>query len=180
MSPYKTDEEVERILNHELNRTRITSIGPNGSKLGLRKGEERGPNKTTEEKAELGTLARLLGSKATGELVGLSRSQVSRYARGKDTYNNPDKEIKVGIETNLQGVREKAVANVDFLLDVVRAKGDKLPASKAASAAANMVKVYDTLGPKNPGLNLNGTQVVFYAPRILGPSDYPVIEVEPS
>lgn len=176
---YKSDEEVERILNHELNVTRITSLnGPDRFKVGLRPGESKGKTIPKEEKANIGTLASLIGNRAAGKLLDLSTSQVSRYQRGNDSYNHPDQEIKDKIADNLAPIRNRAIANVEFLLDVVAEKASNMSGSKAAQAAKNMVEVYDKLGPKVGVVNLNTPQVVFYAPRVLESRDYPVIEVE--
>jgi len=179
MGLFKSDEEVEELLSHRLNLTRVTSIG-GPDRTGQKIPNPRGEDKSIEEKAQIGTLARLIGSKNAGELLDLDGSQVSKYARGNDSYNHPSPEIKEKIEDNLAPIRSRALANVEFLLDVVAEKASKMNGSKAASAAKNMVEVYDKLGPKGVNINLNTPQVVFYAPRVLGSKDYPVIEVEAS
>lgn len=179
MGLFKSDEEVESLLSHRLNLTRVARLdGPDESKVGLRPGETKGKIIPVEDKAKIGTLARLIGGKATSELTGLSTSQVGRYKRGNDSYDNPSEAIEEKIQDNLAPIRSRALANVEFLLDVVAEKASKMNGSKAASAAKNMVEVYDKLGPKGSIINLNTPQVVFYAPRVLGPADYPVIEVE--
>ena len=176
---YKSDAEVERILDHPKNVTRISIIGPgNHGKNGAKKGEAQRGEISKDDKARIGTLARLIGSKATGEIIDMSPSQVSRYKQGENSYAHPDAEIEAKIQDNLAPIRNKAIANVDFLLDIVRDKASKMPASKAAGAAKNLVEVYEKLGPKNPALTLNTPQVVFIAPRVLESSDYPTIEVE--
>jgi hypothetical protein len=179
MGLFKSDEEVEELLSHRLNLTRVTSIG-GPDRTGQKVPNPKGGIIPVEEKAQIGTLARLIGGKAAGEILDLSTSQVTRYARGNDSYNIPSPEIKEKIEDNLAPIRSRALANVEFLLDVVAEKASKMNGSKAASAAKNMVEVYDKLGPKGVNINLNTPQVVFYAPKVLGSKDYPVIEVEAS
>jgi predicted transcriptional regulator len=178
---FKSDEEVEELLSHRLNLTRVANIG-GPDRSGKREGiEPRGETKSLDEKVRIGTLARLIGKSATGELLDLDTSQVSKYARGNGSHSNrPDGELKEKIEDNLAPIRSRALANVEFLLDVVAEKASKMNGSKASQAAKNMVEVYDKLGPKGVVVNLNTPQVVFYAPRVLESHDYPVIEVEAS
>jgi len=177
MGLFKSDEEVESLLSHRLNLTRVASIG-GPDRTGQKIPNPRGENIPVEEKAQIGTLARLIGSKNAGELLNLDNSQVSKYARGNDSYNHPSPEIREKIEDNLAPIRSRALANVEFLLDVVAEKASKMNGSNAAKAAKSMVEVYEKLGPKNPTLNINTPQVVFYAPRVLESKDYPVLEVE--
>jgi len=179
MGLFKSDEEVESLLSHRLNLTRVANIG-GPDRTGQKVPNPKGKIIPVEEKAQIGTLARLIGVKATEELLDVSHTQVSSYKRGMDSYNKPSPEIREKIEDNLAPIRSRALANVEFLLDVVAEKASKMNGSKAASAAKNMVEVYDKLGPKGLSINLNTPQVVFYAPRVLESHDYPVIEVEAS
>ena len=179
---FKSDEEVNRILNHPMN-VAIKGIGrPDPHKTGLRPGDTRRDPLTKDEKVQVGTIARILGSKATGELLDLDRGHVTRIREGLDCNYKAEigSDVKEKIEDNLAPIRTKALASVDFLIDVMNSKADKLPASKAASAAKNMVDIYDKLGPKNGGIGIHATQVVFYAPRVLKSQDYLVQEVEAS
>jgi hypothetical protein len=174
---YKTDEEAERILNHSLNIAKVSIMRQPEHQKGIFH-ERETPNRTLEEKAQIGTLAHLIGNKNTSELLGIEKSQVTKMKNGKNNLYHPDKELAEKIADNLAPIRNKAIANVEFLLDIVSSKASNMSGSKAASAAKSMVEVYDKLGPKNPALNINTPQVVFYAPRVLESNDYPVIEVE--
>jgi hypothetical protein len=186
MSIYKTDEEIEALLEHPNNglkkinvEVKIIGSGNHGnqSEEGKNAGNQR---RELETKVNIGTLAHLIGGKSTSELTGISESQISKYKNGKNSSNVVKSEIVEAIDERLGNVSKKALDRVEVLMDLfVEDKMNELKAGEIPSAAEKLVSIFEKVNKSNDknGNNASKPTVVIYAPRQLNINEYITKEV---
>ena len=177
---FRDDSEIDRILNHENNKVNHKTIGQ-GNNQTTRKEEY--TKRPLEEKANIGVLATLLGNKATSDLTGVDPTQVSAYKNATKAIGNgvniKDQELKSELSDRLAPIRNRALDKVDLFMEILSSeKALKMKGRDLASAAKNMVEIYDKLGPKVDNPLFQARTVVFYSPKVRESIDYPVIEIE--
>ncbi len=170
----KSDEEVERLLNHTnngLNKIKVqTKFIGRGNHDNHSTEERPGPQiRSKEDQAIVGTLANLIGGKNTSELLNINQSEVSKFRNGKNGSGVPNSELKSKIEEKLEKVNEKVADKVDILIDIfTEEKMSELKASEIPSAADKLISVFDKIKRRNEGNGNNSflkPQVILYAPK---------------
>ena len=172
MGTIRTDDEVVKLLKHPNNGVvKIKTLGSgnhgNQDHSDKRAGEQL---RSAEEKADVGVLARIVGNKAAGEILGVGSTQVSQYTNGKNSNNESDPELRKKLESRLSFLEEKAVDKVDLFLSLIlEPKVLELDADKMASSAEKMVNVLDKLRRRNeknedkvklPNINIYGPSMI--------------------
>jgi hypothetical protein len=175
---FRSDTEIEELLNHSNNKAIVKIIGQ-----GQDDRKSRAPNGiretlSVETKAQIGTLASILGVKRTVELTGKNESQVSNYSRGKNGVGKPDPELASALEDSKGKIQEKVLSKADLFLDMLDIGKDSRENVLNATIAEKVVNIYEKLAPKNQLPNINQANIILYAPKQLETHDYPVLEVE--
>lgn len=181
---FKTDAEVEELLNHSNNRVRVehkgNGQGQNPNSGGHASDDGKSYQKLPlEDKARIGTLASLIGNKNTSTLTGISEPRVSQFKNGMNG-SHADPELRKELKGQKDEIQKTALNKVDIFLGMLtedRISG--MDTKDIASSAAKMVDIYDKLGPKNPNVGAN-VSIQFFAPRLRDINDMAVIEVEPA
>jgi hypothetical protein len=179
---YKSDDEIEALLNHKNNKVSHKGIGYGGNP---NSGGHAGDNKTTyekiplEEKAKLGTLAALIGNKNTAELTGLPTARISQFRNGKNG-SKVDESLKMALLERKDKIQDTCISKVDMFLSMLTEdRVESMDTKDIASSAEKIVNIYDKLGPKNPNAG-NQIMIQFYAPKMREVADMVTIEVEPT
>lgn len=147
-------------------------------------GRREGDTALTEvERVTTGVLANLIGAKAAGEIMGVSRGHAHQLGEGRSTSPTPgrdstlDSSVKTQIESRLVDVKSKAIDKLLSTLDVITDEGVRtLSIKDAADVSSKLAGVIDKTTPRDK----SGTavaQVIVYTPRTKGESEYDVIEV---
>lgn len=181
---FKTDAEVEELLNHSNNRVRIDHKGNGQGQNPNSGGHASDDGKSylklpVEEKAKVGTLASLIGNKNTSALTGIGETRVSQLKRGMNG-SKADPELRKELAEQKSEIQKTALSKVDIFMSMLtedRISG--MDTKDIATSAAKMVDIYDKLGPKNPNIGAN-VSIQFFAPKLRDINDMAVIEVEPT
>ncbi len=184
MSSIKSDEEIEKLLNHKNN-----SLIRNGVQIKVPgKGNHgNGGNnsgvytpRTNEDKAVIAVTAELIGVKDTAALLDINSSVVGRYKNGKNGDGKANIELREVIEEKLEGVRKKVVDKVDMLLDIfAEDKMGELEGKEIPSAIERLVGTYDKVNRRNDkNDNIMKPQVLLWAPKQININEYISKEVE--
>lgn len=177
---FKEDKEIETLLNHQ-NNILHKSVGQGKSLFPKHNGIGSASRLTIQEKADIGTLANIIGSKAAAEMVGEDPGSVNRLKNAKTIYNGEDRNLKTVMDKRLEPIRNTAIDKVDLLLGIIsEAKASDLGIRDAAIAADKLVSIYEKLTPGLGKVNIDRSNVVFYSPRVRELKDYNVLEVEPT
>ena len=178
---FKSDEEVDKMLDHENNGTRV-SIKGNGKGSNPNSGGNAGAkreNLDTETKAEIAVLASLIGNKKTAEMIDKHPSAVSHYANGHDGLMTRNVDLVERTNAKIDRIKSEVIDKAGMFLSFLdEEKAKKMKGSALASVADKMVSIHDKLTPKIITPNL-GVNIIFHAPRQRNSKDYSVIEVEP-
>jgi len=165
---YKTDEEIEELLNHKNNglvKHKIIGSGNHGNHSSTKQPDKK---RTTEEKVEVAVLANLIGVKAAAVATDNHESTVSKFSRGLGTNNRPEVELVNGIEKRLGSVSEKVVDKVDILMEIfAEEKMAELKPNELPVAIEKMVSVVEKINKINgkDGSNSSRPVVIIHAPR---------------
>lgn len=184
MTIYKTDEEVEDLLNHKNNGLRkigvevkIIGSGNNGKQGNSSK---RSRELTVDDKAEVATLAHLIGNKATQEILGMDKAQVSQYKAGRNSSAVVEPELIAETERRIGKVSDKALGKVEQLLEIfAEDRMLELKAGEIPSAMERMSGVFDRISKHNGrnGTGISKPNVIIYAPKQINIHEYPNKEV---
>ena len=187
-SLFKSDEEVEELLEHENNSVvKIKNLGSGNHgnhDTGGKKNNEGDQVRGEEAQSEIAVLAELIGNKATSKLTGVGETQVSQHKNGK----NSNGDVKTGLVLNknekLDFLSDKASDKVGLFLDMLSAeKLDDMKAKDIASSAGKMADIAMKLKTRSPnpfGFDGSGNgrpQIHFYAPVQLNVEEYITKEV---
>ena len=184
---FKTDEEVEELLNHKNNRIKaevsVKTLGSgnhgNHDKGDKKAGEQvRGP----EEQSQIGVLAHLIGNKATTVLTGVGATQVSQHKNGKNSNNTVVPELVEEKEARLDLLGDKAMSKVDMFLELLdEEKMLELKAKDIPQAASRMMDIADKIKRRNQvredEAKASRPQIHFYAPVQMKVDQYLTKEV---
>lgn len=176
-SSFYIDSPIEtRLEKGDLGSVKIMGHGAHGNQ-GNRQGTEH-KRLDPEVKASVSVLARLMGNKATGKLIGINQTTVGKYAAGKDSSGQVDPEHKARVEDRLEGVAEKATSALELVLQGLLdpARLDKAKARDLGGIAANLSSVVERMRGKN-NVIIAGRVVVMSPPQEKV-SNYEVIDVE--
>ena len=122
-------------------------------KLFATHGRPRGTlNKSNEERANIGALARAEGDTAAAEKYGVSAAAANSYKNGKTTPAGPVVlELADAIETKIGRVRNKAVDHLENILNIIDTDTllqlqplDKIKAANGMAAIAAKIAPSDT------------------------------------
>lgn len=178
---FKSDEEVEKMVNHENNATRV-SIKGNGKGSNPNSGGNAGEKRekiSIEEKTQIAVLAHLIGNKETANLMDKHESAVSHYKNGHDGLGTRNPELIERTNSKINDIKRDVLDKAGMFLSFLdEEKAKKMKGVALASAASKMVDIHDRLTPKVIQPNL-GVNIVFHAPRQRSSQDYQVISVEP-
>lgn len=182
MGCLKTDEEVENLISHANNGIHKVHFIGSGNHGETDKGTKRAGEqvRATEDRADVGVLAKIIGNKATGELLGLGNTTVSQCKNGKNGSHVDDVKLIKEMESRLAVLENKASDKVDLFLDIIREeKVSELSADKAAVGAEKMVNVLDKLRRRNEKFEstINRPQVHIYGPVLVKSEEYITKEV---
>lgn len=189
-STFVTSEFVEELLRHENNSVRkmnaevafkILGSGNHGNH-GKGEGSKRAGEQLrgVEEKADVAVLAKLIGNKATGQMLGIGKTQVSQYSRGINGSNELDPALREEVENRLGILEEKAVGKVELFLDMIRAEETvHLAPDKLASSAEKMTNVLDKLRRRNEKAENRASQPIvhLHGPTMIKSETYITKEV---
>jgi hypothetical protein len=175
---FKSDTEVDTLIGHKNNRADVKIIGHGQSDKADRRNSGPREHLTTEQKASISVLANVLGVKATTELTGKNQSQVSNIKAGKNGVGKVDPVLRESAEVLRERIQSTALSKADQFLEMLGIESDLKETLTRATITEKVVNIYEKLAPKNPVINDNRTQIVFYAPRTKESAEYPVIEVE--
>lgn len=131
-----------------------------------------------EVKASVAVLARLMGNRETGKLVGINQVTVGKYAKGKDSQGRIDPEAKERVESRLGEIGDKATTALDQVLSrlLEPARLDSAKAKDLGGIAANLSSVVERMRGKNNVVFAG--RVVVMSPPQEKVSNYEVIDVE--
>lgn len=174
---FKTEEQSKELLEHNNNLCRVAIIGQGQDDRADRRNNGIRREITTAAKIDIALLAKVVGVKAASELTGVSKSQVSNYKNGKTGAGVVSEELKDGIATSKDKVKDKALSLAEQFLDMVGSQSDLSDSLKAASIAEKATSIFERLEPKKE-TPTNQTQIMIYAPRVRESADYPTIEIE--
>jgi hypothetical protein len=183
----KSDEEVERLLNHKnngLNKVEVKIIGSGNHGHQKVEGDHKNNGnqlRNKEDQANVGVLAELIGGKVTSELLGMHPAVISKYRNGKNASNIPNGELKSRLDTKLENINEKVVDKVDQLLDIFAAdKMSELKASEIPTSAEKLISMFDKIKRRNDesGVGFVKPQVLLYAPKQINITELITKEVE--
>src|SRR4030067_3186850 len=173
MSAFKTDEEIESLLNHPKNglkkinvQVKIIGSGNHGkqSEDSKKSGEQ---HRDLESKANVAVLAEFIGNKNAGLLMGMGPTQVSQYKNGKNASNVVKTDLVHAIDERLEKISKKTVNRVNTLLNIfVEDKMNELKPNEIPQAAKSLIEIFEKVNKssdKNAGL-VNKPSVVIYAP----------------
>ncbi len=114
MSSIKSDDEIDRLLNHKNNSLHKTGVqvkvigkgnhGTGGSKPGTI------PDRDKDNHASIAVTAELIGQKATSDLLGVAHATVNKYANGKNSDGKPDKEKEMAAIAKVLAEKMSAAA----------------------------------------------------------------------
>ncbi len=184
MSSIKSDDEIDRLLNHKNNslirngvQIKVPGKGNHGNG-----GNNTGNNttRTTEDKAIIATTAELIGVKGTSELLNINPSVVSKFKNGKTANNDVDIALRDKIEGKLEGIRSKVVDKVDRLLEIfAEDKMDELEGKDIPPAIERLIGTYDKVNRRNDkNEGITKPQVLLWAPKQINIDQYITKEVE--
>ena len=173
---FKTDEELNQLLDHSNNGSSVKIIG-----IGQDDRSDRTPNshrskRSLTEKIDIALLASVVGINGAAELIGTTPGVVSRIASGENSQGKPSADLEFGIAGKKKELIDKALDKAQIFLDLVSPMDDSKIAFQKMHTAEKAVSIYERLTPKTPQVQ-NNTQVIFYAPKTRESNDYPVIEV---
>ena len=177
---FKTDEELNKLLDHPNNKTRnvVKVLGIGQDDRSDRTPETRREKRSLEEKIDIGLLASVVGIKDAAKLIGTTPGVVSRIAAGENSQGKPDQELSARLDDRKNKLREKALEKAELFLDMVDGSGESHSEFQRIHTAEKAVTIFERLEPKGP-VNQNNVQVNFYAPRMKSEEDYQVIDVVP-
>jgi hypothetical protein len=177
---FKSDEEVETLLSHPNNGiTKHVFIGRGNNPNCGGHGNGSESRLSIQDKADIATLALLVGNKAAAELTGEHPANVSQIKNGKNGLGKPESGTRAATDRKIGAIKSAALDKVDILLGVINEdKISELGAKDAATTAEKMINIFDKLGPKTPVIEK--ANVIFYSPKIRESSSYPIIDVEPA
>jgi hypothetical protein len=181
---FKSDDEVLELIGHENNAmVKLKIIGSgnhdNHDRSNKKAGDQvRGP----EKQAQIATLAKLVGNKATSELTQVGPTQVSQHKNGKNSNNEVVKELIDDSEARMDILGNKAVDKVQILLDMLdEEKASDLKAKDIPAAAQKMMDVAERIKKRNQVIRdetgAAQPQIHFYAPVQLKIDQYVKKEV---
>ena len=106
-------------------------------------------NKTNEERANIGALARVAGDTSAAEKYGVSVSAAHAYKNGKSTPAGPPlPELAVAIETKIGRVRHAAVDHLETILDIIdKDTLQELRPLEKIKAAMGMANIASRIAP---------------------------------
>ena len=174
---FKSDAEVESLLNHPNNKAIVIGMGKGNSLNSTRGTDVSRTKRTTEEKSDIAVLGELLGNRVAGPMMGVSSDRVSLYRSGR-TGTRIDEDLRVENAKRLDTIRTKAIDKVELFLEMLNNdKAIKMRGRDMAASAEKMVNIFEKLGPKvnQPGSNI---QIIFHAPKVRASVDYQAIDVE--
>ncbi len=139
------------------------------------------PRLSTDVKAAIGTLGKLLGNKNASKIANIHASTVGNYARGKEgSGKNVDPEVKRKVEERLEGIQGRATSALDLaiqgLLDPTRYATGETKLRDLGAVAANLSSVIERLRGKNNTMVVG--QVILMSPPSAKLEGYEVIEAE--
>jgi hypothetical protein len=170
----KTDAEVEALLSHVNNglnkiQVQVKTIGSGNHGNQSHEGKNAGNQlRDKEDQAIVGTLATLIGGKATAELTGLHPAAISKYRNGRDANNVPNGESKKILDAKLDNINNRIVDKVDQLLDIfAEDKMSELKAHEIPSSAEKLISMFDKIKRRNDenGAGIIKPQVLLWAPK---------------
>ena len=175
-----TDEELERELANS------QAITPSGKIVTLQRGRGEGKNNTPQ------AIRKIIGEEAVtnghgsgkelGELLGVSESSVSAYQKGSTStamMDRPDSSLLDHITEAKQRVTNAAREKLTLAIDAITAEklNDASP-RVAAGVAKDMSAVVRNMEPAADGASQNGTQFVFFVPKMKEEESFKVIDVK--
>lgn len=184
MSSIKSDEEIEKLLNHKNNSlhkngVKVKIIGPGnhgngGNHSGVR------IDRSLEDKTTIALTATMIGPNATSELLNIGRPQAGQYRNGKNGDGKVNPALREAIEDKLEGVRKKVVDKVDQLLEIfAEDKMTELEGKEIPGAIEKLVGTYDKVNRRNDkDGNIQKPQVILWAPKQINIDQYITKEVE--
>jgi hypothetical protein len=179
---FKSDEEVETLLNHPNNGIiKHSFIGRGNNPSSIGHGNGSGSRLSIQDKADIATLALLVGNKTAAELTGEHPAHVSQIKNGKDGLGRPESGTRAATDRRIGIIKESALDKVDLLLGIIsedKISDGTIGVKDAASTAEKLVNIFDKLGPKTP--NIERANIVFYSPKVREAASYPIIDVEPA
>lgn len=183
---FKSDEEVNKMLDHENNGTKrnlpTVEIKGQGKGSNPNSGGNAGGKREKldiETKSEIAVLANLIGTKNTAEMIDKHPSAVSHYKNGHDGLMTRNPELIERTNSKINAIKADVLDKAGMFLSFLdEEKAAKMKGTALATCANKMVEIHDRLTPKIQGPNL-GVTVIFHAPRQRSSQDYSIIEVEP-
>lgn len=187
---YKSDEEVDELLNHQNNsippKTVEVKIIGSGNHGNHDKGNKKNGNgeqvRGPEAQSQIGTLAHLVGNKAASALTGVGETQVSQHKNGKNSNNKVVTELVEESESRLDSLGNLAVDKVEMFLELLdEDKMLELKAKDIPAAASKMMDIADKIKRRNQvhvdEVRASRPQIHFYAPVQMKVDQYLTKEV---
>ncbi len=179
MSSIKSDEEIEKLLNHKNNSVKVKIIGSGAhGKGGNRAGTKN--DRSKENHSSAAVLAELVSGKAAAEIFEYTQSAVSKYRHGRNSNNDEDGELRRQLDEKLGRINGKIVDKVDTLLEIfAEDKMSELKAGELPPSIERLVSTYDKINrrhEKNEGAIR--PQVLLWAPQQTNISNFVTKEVE--
>jgi hypothetical protein len=179
-SIYKTDEEVEILLNHPKNGLKKIDVEVKIIGKGNHGGQGNGSGKrrdlSIEDKTQIATLAHLIGGKATSEITGTHATHVSQLKNGRNSNSQPEPEVLARMGERIEKISDKALEKVGALIEMFsEEKASELKASEIPGAAEKMAGIFEKISKHNQDLGIGANSkptVILYAPRQINIDQY--------
>lgn len=182
-SIYKTDAEIEKLLNHPKNglkklNVEVKIIGPGNHGNGKNSSGQH-KERTLEDKADIAVLAELVGTKGAAEILNMNHGQVSSYKSGMNSSREVEEGLRARTDAKLGKISDKALEKVDKLLEIfAEDKMSELKAGEIPSAMERLVNVHEKVSARNGSLDSKvKPTVILYAPKQININEYLAKEV---